>query len=203
LYQSWRFGRAMNAPTSSNVCVACDSADVDEFAPGAYRCLTCGYEGGPGHADYMAERKRQKLAALDEPARRKRAAKLLEDAHYLLLSGHGTLHSAKHSGWLDLAGVGGGGYSGTAGEGWEKQQEFVSAVGDVLTAQAEMEEAAELLGITYPEHLRFKEELGFAGASFDRAFDNMYSDFAFIEKAARSLRTVEAMQRWCEMQRVT
>lgn len=56
-------------------------------------------------------------------------------------------------------------------------------------------------GEPYPDSLRIREELGFAGASLDRAFDNIFSDVAFLGKAQRSLTTVEAMQEWCDRQR--
>lgn len=201
MFQAWRFNQAMNAPTGTNSCVACDGFDVEEFAPRVYRCVSCGYEGGPGHAEYMAARKAERLAALDEPAKRARAKRLLDDAHLLLLSGHGTFNSARVSGWIDALNLGGSGYAGTAGEGWEKQQEFVSAVGDILRAQAQMEEAASLLGVEFPRNLEFREELGYAEAVFDRAFDNIASDMAFIVKAANSMEMVKRMHVWCGVQR--
>lgn len=74
-------------------------------------------------------------------------------------------------------------------------------MGEVLQAQQSMEEASQLRGHPYPDHLRFREELGFVGASLDRVSDNIFSDLEFLNKAKRSISTVEAMQAWCEAQR--
>lgn len=68
LYQAWRFGQAMNGSTSDDVCIACDSREVRVLAPQVYSCLLCGYEGGPGHAAYLAEKKSAALDALDPAA---------------------------------------------------------------------------------------------------------------------------------------
>lgn len=45
-------------------CVACDSGDLVQLAPGAYRCSQCGYEGGPGFAAYQAQKQVAALQAL-------------------------------------------------------------------------------------------------------------------------------------------
>ena len=174
-------------------CVSCASTEIETLFEGVYRCTACGYEGGPGYAAYLAERRREKLASLDGPARREAAQKLLADAHLLLLGVKGTLGSARAAGMLDLLGPG----SGPFGEvEQDKHSEFFSAVWDVLQAQKALEDAAELLDVTYPPNLRFREKVGF-DATTEFMSDNLFQDMAFLEKARRSIGVVESMQAWC------
>ena len=46
----WLFGKKTPA---GDVCVVCESADLEALAPDAYRCRACGHEGGDGYAAWQ------------------------------------------------------------------------------------------------------------------------------------------------------
>ena len=50
-------------------CLACDSTELVTLAEAAYRCSSCGHEGGEGLPAYLAARKRSQIAAMS-PAQR-------------------------------------------------------------------------------------------------------------------------------------
>ncbi|TVQ94968.1 MAG: hypothetical protein EA397_00505 [Deltaproteobacteria bacterium] len=61
-------------------CIACGSTDLEVIAPGAYRCLICGYEGGPGFAALQAKQQRDRLAQLEPAVLRQRLTAALDTA---------------------------------------------------------------------------------------------------------------------------
>ncbi len=67
-------------------CIACDATDLAELAPGAYRCVPCGYEGGDGYAAYVEDNERARLRELDAAELKARAIKQLTDARFTLLA---------------------------------------------------------------------------------------------------------------------
>jgi len=72
--------RAAAMKQKTTGCVACDSKNVDELAPDAYRCPDCGYEGGDGYAAYQADLWMKEADALDAATKRARARELLTSA---------------------------------------------------------------------------------------------------------------------------
>lgn len=65
-------------------CLACDSTELVFVAEDAYRCSSCGHEGGDGLPAYLAARKRSQIEALSPEQRFTLACKHLEAAGNLL-----------------------------------------------------------------------------------------------------------------------
>jgi hypothetical protein len=66
-------------------CLSCNSTDLESLAPDAYRCGTCGYEGGDGLAAWIAERKRSEIAAMSPEQRSALARENLSAARNVLV----------------------------------------------------------------------------------------------------------------------
>jgi len=141
LIRSLKLGSASRAHISDESCVACDSADVTSLGPGAYRCNACGYEGGSGLAAMQEQNRLAQFDQMSPDERRESAQKDLLEARTVLTSCIGSLDSVRLMSGLDMVGVGGSGYAGTAGEGNEKQQALVSAQGYVFEAQNLLKDA--------------------------------------------------------------
>ena len=178
---------------SDSQCIACGSEDLHMLAEDAYECAQCGYEGGAGHADYLAKKKDSALEALDGPAKVARAQRLFEDAHLLLLAARGTLeHAVEVDGGLRRRDA--------TPEYSDAEKDMMAAATDLFQAQRQMQEAAKLRGLTYPAE--FEKQLTALERAFDRATG---SDFGgideFVREATQSRQTVGAMQAWCDAQR--
>jgi ribosomal protein L37AE/L43A len=119
------------ADGADDVCVACNSPMVDRLAPGAYRCSSCGHEGGEGWAAHREAQLRAEIAAMPPAARRAAALAHLEEARTLLVSCLGDIASSRGSAVRDAWNVGVD--DGRAGEE-ETMQRLVSAIGVVLEA---------------------------------------------------------------------
>lgn len=65
-------------------CLACDSTELVFMAEAAYRCSSCGHEGGDGLPAWIAARKRAEIEALSPAQRSALARKQLEAARNLL-----------------------------------------------------------------------------------------------------------------------
>jgi hypothetical protein len=85
-------GSGADAPAS---CLACNSTELERLAPDAYRCETCGYEGGEGLSAWIAERKRSEIAAMSPEQRSALARENLSAARNMLVG-------AAHVGGLGL-----------------------------------------------------------------------------------------------------
>lgn len=66
-------------------CIACDGSDLAELAPQAYRCNTCGYEGGDGFAEYKANQAVASLEEKPEAALRELALEQLESVRLMVV----------------------------------------------------------------------------------------------------------------------
>jgi hypothetical protein len=75
-------------------CVACDSTDLVELGPSAYRCNGCGYEGGAGYASWQEQQNIAALATRSEGALRERGLGQLEDVRLMLISVAGEVDAA-------------------------------------------------------------------------------------------------------------
>jgi|GEM_PF-2865301 len=60
-------GGGRDEATTDATCVACGGADLDQIAEAAYRCGSCGYEGGEGRAALAAAEAEAALRALTAP----------------------------------------------------------------------------------------------------------------------------------------
>jgi hypothetical protein len=65
-------------------CLACDSTELEILGPRAYRCSTCGHEGGEGLPEWLAARKRAEIVAMSAEQRLALALRHLEGARNLL-----------------------------------------------------------------------------------------------------------------------
>lgn len=79
-----RFGAAPKGPS----CLACDSTELESLAPDAYRCSSCGHEGGEGLPAWIAARKRSEIEAMSAEQRQALARKNLDTARNLLAGAH-------------------------------------------------------------------------------------------------------------------
>ena len=70
----------------SRRCVACQGIELIELAPGAYRCSSCGYEGGSGYAAYYEGKNLTAMARLDEDELRRRALEELESLRLMVVA---------------------------------------------------------------------------------------------------------------------
>ncbi len=84
------------------VCAACQSASVRMLAARVYLCLQCGYEGGPGMAEWMKIKRRQAMERLPAIERVSQARGDVREARTLLLSAQGTLRAL--TGFADVGG---------------------------------------------------------------------------------------------------
>lgn len=155
LVRGLRLRRALRAPQRLDRCVACDGADVEPIAEGAYRCRTCGHEGGDGLAAYRRALRHAAFAAMPADARRASAGRDLLAARTLVLSALGDLHEARRLANLDLLDLGSNTYGGVDGEGHEKQRAITASVGLLLEAREHADDAA------------FKLQRPIRGAAFD------------------------------------
>lgn len=132
-----------DADGADDVCVACNSPMVDRLAPGAYRCGSCGHEGGEGWAAHREAQLRAEIEAMSPAARRAAALAHLEEARTLLVSCLGDIAGSRGSavrGAWNIASD-----ARQAGEE-ETMQRLVSAVGVVLEAFALVRRAQLELG---------------------------------------------------------
>mgnify|MGYP007022320200 CR=1 FL=1 len=148
-------------------CVSCQSQDVTLLAARVYRCNQCGYEGGPGMADLLKQRRRMAIERMPPDERRESALNDYREARRLLLSAQGTmkaLYAYTYRGNRDEAEL-------------ERSQEAMGIARMVIEALEHIEEA----GIKDPERFQdamepLEKELTFArgGATFILASN--YSD---------------------------
>ena len=54
-------GGKKSGDTDKAACIACEETNLEILAADAYRCTSCGYEGGDGYAAYLAGKKREKF----------------------------------------------------------------------------------------------------------------------------------------------
>lgn len=173
-----KMDRAMREGATGSACTACESANVHIFAPAAYRCLDCGYEGGDGYAAYKLGQRAAAFEQLPPEERHARAHEKLLDAQRLLLSGIGDAQHAMKLSGLDIVGIGSQTYGDSAGEGNEKQMAVTAAVGLLLEAKNEMVDAQMLMGAPVFQHV-IAGDMGGGGmglASADLYLDNLFTD---------------------------
>ena len=139
MLQAARLRRATHADIADDRCVACDSTDVEELGPDAYRCRACGYEGGSGLARMIEQQRRAAFDRMGPEQRRKSARKDLDDARTFLMAAIGTLDGAHSAGVHDLIGLGGQRGSGEGID--EKQALMTNAMADVERARALIRDA--------------------------------------------------------------
>ncbi len=178
MFQANKMNRAMREGSTGSSCTACDSANVHVFAPAAYRCLDCGYEGGDGYAAYKQGQKAASFEQLSAEERHARAHRKLLDAQRLLLSGIGDAQHAMKLSGLDIVGIGSQAYGGSAGEGNEKQMALTAAVGLLLEAKNDMVDAQMLMGTPVFQQVIAGDMGGgsMALASADLYLDNIFTD---------------------------
>ena len=182
LIRSLRLGSASRAHISDESCVACDSKDLTSLGPGAYRCNACGYEGGSGLAAMQEQRRLAHFDRMTPEERRKSAHEDLLEARTVLNSAIGSLDSVRLMSGLDLVGVGGSGYAGMAGEGNEKQQALVSAMGFVLEAQNQLKDAWYKLQGHPGGALKLDVPIDYSTWSLDVHLDGLVGDLMMHNK---------------------
>ena len=162
----WRMNKAKNAVISDEECVACDSKNVTILGEGTYHCNDCGYEGGSGVAKMQEDAHRATIAAMSDEDKKESGIKDLLEARTLLKAAQGTLSHVGTLSVIDIAGSGGMGDRGNA-----KQQDLVSAVGELMRAQAHIRDASLKLGDnnTYDFDIEFDPTV----FALDVAFDSM------------------------------
>jgi hypothetical protein len=79
-----RLERACPARRGQPRCLACDGTELETLGPDAYRCSSCGHEGGEGLPKWLAARKRAEIAAMSPDQRIALALRRLEAARNLL-----------------------------------------------------------------------------------------------------------------------
>lgn len=72
-------------------CAACGASERAEIGVDAYRCVSCGYEGGPGLAAMLEARRRELFALMPVDERRRSALVDLKEAKALTVSAIGAL----------------------------------------------------------------------------------------------------------------
>ncbi len=191
LFQAHKMKKAMNEESTGTSCTACDSTKVQVFAPAAYRCLDCGYEGGDGYAAYKQGQKAARFDQLSPEQRHAKAHEKLLAAQRLLLSGIGDAEHAKTLSGLDIMGIGSQAYGGSSGEGNEKQLVVTAAVGLMLEAKNDMSDAQLLMGTPIFQHV-IAGDMG--GGSMELASADLYLDSLFTDLLAHG-RIVEVVER--------
>jgi hypothetical protein len=144
------FGGSASGPDTS--CLVCDSTDLETLAPDAYRCLTCGHEGGDGLPAWIAGRRRAEILAMSEAQRGPLACKNLEGARNLLsgvnLGWAGGSVGAEIASRVVTATVGvafGASMRGMDDREEEEQRLLVGMVRDLMEAEQLLEDAATAL----------------------------------------------------------
>ncbi len=98
LFYGWlrarRIKKALYEDIEEDVCVACESRDLEIVGGDAYRCRACGYEGGQGWARVQREASAAKAATESPATRREKALRHLQEARLLLLAADGTMGGA-------------------------------------------------------------------------------------------------------------
>lgn len=196
LIRANKMNRAMNAAGDASRCTACESTEVMQLAAAAYRCLSCGYEGGDGYAAYKTQQRAAKFAELPEEERRGQAKRKLENARHLLLSGIGDANHALTASALDIVGVGSMAYGGSSGEGNEKHNMLTAAVGMLLEAKNEMVDSQMLLGRPLFGGLLDGDMGGMGGglAAADLHLDNLFTDLLAHGKIQEVLKRAQTMK---------
>lgn len=134
-------------------CVACGEPDVAWVADGVYVCGGCGYEGGPGHADWLRSERRRRLAELPEAQRRERVRAALEEARVLARGADAVLQRLQRS--LRASEV----TDGSSREIRPWEADLLSATGDLARAFAQLSLAADGLQRGAPAPPRLSPEL--------------------------------------------
>jgi hypothetical protein len=144
-WRAYKMHRAASTDASANECVSCSSHDLEALAPGAYRCESCGYEGGPGLPALIHQRKAEAIENMAVEQRRERAHALLLDAELDLRTGLTELDRALTASVIDTVGL-------NVAEGFmhnkggEKFARIANAMRPVLEARNAVREAELLLG---------------------------------------------------------
>lgn len=84
-WQAARFRRRMQGPIASDRCISCDSNDLEVLGANAYRCRSCGYEGGEGLGAMLEARAMAAYAGLEPEERQRIARQRLRDAMRTLM----------------------------------------------------------------------------------------------------------------------
>ncbi|HJN75450.1 MAG TPA: hypothetical protein QGF58_16090 [Myxococcota bacterium] len=190
IWQAFKLDRAAKENISDTECVACGSKKLDELAPKAYRCLSCGYEGGSGLAAAHEAAARREVDRLSPERKRAKARKELEDARSLLSAATGTLDGAVIASVHDIIGIGSD-PSGIAGEGSEKQQLMQRALQDAEQARALIKDALYLLGDDADAGR--PEDIGMGMAAADIYFDNPLTDLMMAGRIEQLKDTVRGL----------
>ncbi|HHO51568.1 MAG TPA: hypothetical protein ENK18_12015 [Deltaproteobacteria bacterium] len=132
-------------------CVACGEAEVAWIADGVYVC-GCGYEGGPGHADWLRAERRRRLAGLPQEQRSALAIAALREARTLAGDADVVLRRLQRSLRAEVSDG-----SGRESRPWEV--DLLSATGTLAQAFAQLELAADGLGGTAPAAPDLRAEL--------------------------------------------
>lgn len=182
LFKSFRMGRAAAADIADDQCVACDSRDLTELGPSAYRCNLCGYEGGSGMAALQQGKREAVWETWTVTQRFDSARGDLQEAASLAAAATGTLRSASSAATLDMVGLsGGGGNDGPS----ETQSALVSGLGTLAEAQALMRDAAAKIGMNAESA---EVDAGGYGWAFDLHADGMLADLNMIRRVNDALR---------------
>jgi len=141
------FGRSASGPGAS--CLVCDSTEIETLAPDAYRCLTCGHEGGDGLPAWIAGRRRAEILAMSEAQRGPLACKNLEGARNLLsgvnLSRAGSSVGAELASRVAMTAVGVTFRVNIDDREEEEQRLLIGMVRDLMEAERLLEDAATAL----------------------------------------------------------
>jgi|MDTC01.2.fsa_nt_gb ribosomal protein L37AE/L43A len=189
LWQSARMRKAMNTDLADDCCVACNSSNLADLGPGAYRCKACGYEGGSGLKKIQEQAKEEAIDALDPAARRRAAIIDLREARTLLLAASGSMKNVISLSKADMIGLPSGWDGGT-----RKNNELNSAMADILRAKQHIDDASLKSGNDILEGDELNIDFSSLEFSLDTYFaDNFFSDVAVHKKIKKVNRHAEHM----------
>ena len=81
----------MGGTISDEVCIVCETSDLEILSEGVYRCNQCGYEGGSRRPQWLKEKRRLAVDTITGEARRERVLTNLTEARRLVESALGTI----------------------------------------------------------------------------------------------------------------
>lgn len=106
--KSQKLAEAADAPSSGETCVACGGRALIELATDAYRCKTCGFEGGSGLAAWKKSARIEAAQKMAPDLKKASALKDLRHARTQLLTADGLYTAAREQLYATVANPGGG-----------------------------------------------------------------------------------------------
>ncbi len=166
-----RTQKALREPIGGDVCVACQSTSVTNFAPACYRCDDCGFQWGEGLAHHAARLRQAEVEKLEPEQRTAYIRRELDEARaHLAAAGPLLEHACRQLGADVVVGRGFGSgdmYSRNRTEG------MVQAARELGLAQKRMKQAAAAHGY---EAEQVNVDVGGPLLAFDTFFDSFVFD---------------------------